>query len=102
MPETEQERERERKIFETHLVYLVAVNLEPADVDVLGGLLPLAQVVGGIGGCKNVQQKCSFLGRQKMEGCCVTISEHHQVSTQRNLKQDRFLTGFKIAVRTDL
>ena len=69
-----------------HLVNVCAVDLEPTDVDVLGGLLLLAHLVRRIGRCKDVQQVGALLRGQEVEGGRVAVCEHHQIPTQWNLK----------------
>ena len=72
---------------EANLVNVRTVDLEPADVDVLGGLLLLAHLIGGVRRGKDVQEVRPLLRSQEVEGSCVAVREHHQITTQRNLTQ---------------
>ena len=68
-----------------HLVNVCAVDLEPTDVDVLGGLLLLAHLVRRVGRCKDVQEVGALLRSQEVEGGRVRVGEHHQVPGKRYL-----------------
>ncbi len=70
---------------ETNLVNVGTVDLESADVDVLGGLLLLAHFIGGVRRGKDVQEVRPLLRSQEVEGRRVAVREHHQITTQRNL-----------------
>lgn len=72
-------------VLDMYLVKISTVDLEPADVDVLGGLLLLAHLVRRVGGREDVQQVGALLRSQEVEGCRVAIGEHHQVSSQGDL-----------------
>lgn len=64
----------------------MAVELEPADVDVLDGLLLLAVLEGRVGRGEEVEQVGALLWRVELEARHVVLSGHHEETGQGNLE----------------
>ena len=75
----------ETKVALAHLLDLLAVEPEPADVDVLDGLLLQALLECRVHGGEQVQEVGARLRRVKLEGGRVVLRRHHDEPRQGNL-----------------
>ena len=70
----------------SHLFDLLAVEPEPADVDVLDGLLLYALLESGIYRCENVEEVGARLRRVELECGRVVLRRHHDESRKGDLE----------------